>query len=306
MNRPIVLYIAGIGRSGSTVLADILGSLPGAISIGELHHFWERGVCENWMCADGRLFHDHPVWRAALGAARRADPDLSDVERLKRNRRLRAARHKLARYVPKRMQFDVISYIREFEYIYLSLETETGSSILVDSGKVPFHAALLQTSRNIDFRVLHLLRDPRAVAFARSFEKSSFGARGRPMQMRRFSKTYSALRWIKRNHEARLLSLGGPYTRLSYSEFVTEPVDSVERVARELSLPTDLSSLNKIQTGGVSRSDKLSFSGNPNRLIGDAKLQLKNDESWKQGLSKFESAMIRFMCMPALQRFGPC
>ena len=32
-----VLYVAGLARSGSTVLGYVLGELPGAIFVGELH-----------------------------------------------------------------------------------------------------------------------------------------------------------------------------------------------------------------------------------------------------------------------------
>ena len=41
-----VLLLAGSGRSGSTVLANLLGSVEGAFSGGELRYLWERGLRE--------------------------------------------------------------------------------------------------------------------------------------------------------------------------------------------------------------------------------------------------------------------
>lgn len=42
-----VLYIAGWGRSGSTILDNVLGQVEGFFSGGELSYLWERGLSEN-------------------------------------------------------------------------------------------------------------------------------------------------------------------------------------------------------------------------------------------------------------------
>lgn len=39
-----VLYIAGIGRSGSTLLARALGEVDGFVAAGEVMHFFGRGL----------------------------------------------------------------------------------------------------------------------------------------------------------------------------------------------------------------------------------------------------------------------
>src|SRR5205823_1051409 len=48
--QPKVLYIAGPGRSGSTVLDQVLGELPGFVSTGELQALWQRGLVERRPC----------------------------------------------------------------------------------------------------------------------------------------------------------------------------------------------------------------------------------------------------------------
>src|SRR5947209_4769350 len=59
-----VTYIAGAGRSGSTLLAMMLGTLPGWVSVGELRHLWARGVEENQLCGCGEPFLSCPFWNA--------------------------------------------------------------------------------------------------------------------------------------------------------------------------------------------------------------------------------------------------
>ncbi len=78
--RPTVLYLGGLGRSGTTVLERVLGELPGVCSVGELVHLWRRGVLDGETCGCGRSFGSCPFWaevgRVAFGGwsrdARRA------------------------------------------------------------------------------------------------------------------------------------------------------------------------------------------------------------------------------------------
>ena len=52
-NPTTVLYVAGAGRSGSTLLDNLLGQIPGFFSAGELRYVWERGLI------DGRQLPGH-------------------------------------------------------------------------------------------------------------------------------------------------------------------------------------------------------------------------------------------------------
>ena len=50
-DRPTrVVYVSGTGRSGSTLLGNAIGSLPGALSVGEVKLGFRRGVAEGGTC----------------------------------------------------------------------------------------------------------------------------------------------------------------------------------------------------------------------------------------------------------------
>src|SRR5215212_6026745 len=64
-NTPVdVVFIAGFGRGGSTLLAQIMGQLPRFVSVGELRHLWLRGAVENQLCGCGQPFRECTFWGA--------------------------------------------------------------------------------------------------------------------------------------------------------------------------------------------------------------------------------------------------
>ncbi|MDQ3328808.1 MAG: sulfotransferase, partial [Chloroflexota bacterium] len=64
-----VLYIAGFGRSGSTIMDNILGQLDGVFSGGELRSLWYHGLTGNILCGCGERFRECPVWERVLTTA---------------------------------------------------------------------------------------------------------------------------------------------------------------------------------------------------------------------------------------------
>lgn len=49
-----VVLVAGSGRSGSTVLGNILGSVDGAFCGGEIRYLWERGLRDDRLTGRAR------------------------------------------------------------------------------------------------------------------------------------------------------------------------------------------------------------------------------------------------------------
>ena len=83
-----VLYLAGSGRSGSTLLTTILGQLAGFFAAGELRYLWQRGVLENRPCGCGLPVNDCPFW-SAVRRELPADNAAGIADRLRTRLRLR-------------------------------------------------------------------------------------------------------------------------------------------------------------------------------------------------------------------------
>lgn len=82
-SRPItVVYIIGAGRSGSTLLGNILGEVDGFFHAGDLVRIWKFGVRRDTACGCGATVRSCPLWLDVLD---RACPGLlDDEERIER------------------------------------------------------------------------------------------------------------------------------------------------------------------------------------------------------------------------------
>jgi hypothetical protein len=67
--RGPVLYISAWGRSGSTIIDNVLGAYPEVVSVGELHHLWGRGLLWKRGCGCGKPVRSCPFWADVLDAA---------------------------------------------------------------------------------------------------------------------------------------------------------------------------------------------------------------------------------------------
>src|ERR671917_415322 len=74
-----VLFVMGWGRSGSTVLDNVLNELDGFTSLGELHYLWLRGLVKDHKCGCRQLVPKCELWSQVL-AQPFGDGRLSDVD----------------------------------------------------------------------------------------------------------------------------------------------------------------------------------------------------------------------------------
>ena len=82
-NTPIkILYIAGEGRSGSTILGTILGEIDSFFFIGEAVEIWRYFLLEHKLCACGVPAKECPVWNKILSNA--FDFEILDANKLEK------------------------------------------------------------------------------------------------------------------------------------------------------------------------------------------------------------------------------
>jgi hypothetical protein len=303
-----VLFVAGTGRTGSTLVGNILGSVPGVESIGEVRHFWQRGVISNWNCGCGLAFDSCRFWRQILESAF-GDPTDLDLELLCQSERqlLRLRKSWEALYWIRRPEVLLGRhgyYLWALTRLYQGISDVSGADFVVDSSKTPTYGALLATLPAIDLRVLHLIRDPRATAYSWLNPKPS-PDRGESGIMDRVGAGKSAFLWAWWNSLAEALWAARPEipaVRIQYEAMMSAPEDTLrsalEGVAPELA-GRPLPIVGHKAELGLSHT----VSGNPGRMERGL-VSMEADERWRRGLALPHRALVMAIGGPAMLRYG--
>ncbi|GGK14521.1 sulfotransferase family protein [Pilimelia terevasa] len=302
-----VLYLGGLGRSGTTLLERTLGELPGVVALGEVVHLWQRDVRDNERCGCGTPFADCDFW-ARVGAEAFDGWAGVDVARVLR---LRAAVER-TRHIPAlarrrlgaRRQADVLAYGAYYASVYRAAAAVTGARVVVDSSK---HSALAHCLRwmrpgAIDLRVVHMVRDPRGVAHSWTRRVARPEAAGE--EMTRYSPARSALLWSAHNAALGLLARRGvPLTLLRYEDFLADPAAAVGRIADFAGLPLRDGDLDFLEPDAVRVGVGHSAAGNPMRFA-LGRVALRGDEAWRTALPAGQRRLVTALSAPLLRRYG--
>jgi len=298
-NRLKVLYIAGWGRSGSTLLDNILGQLDRFTSIGELRYVWDRGLKENRLCGCGVAFRECTFWQRVFHEAFGGFDEVEPAEMLSARDKYDHARLVLLRRNVESDQIEL--YKSALVKLYRAISAVTRSNVVVDSSKTPSHGRILQGCPELDVRVVHLVRDSRAVAYSWQQKKLTRDLGG--AYMTEFSFTQSSLLWDGMNAAAEILKTTDPnrYLRVRYEDFVLAAGATLQ-VILDL-LGESGSQLPVLKDGKVALLPVHGFSGNPSRFNRGV-VELHQDDEWRSKLKRRHWLWITALTCPLLARYG--
>ncbi len=301
-----ILFIGGLGRSGSTLVERLLNELPQTIAVGETVHLWERGLRDRERCGCGQQFADCEHW-SRVGAAAFGGWDKLDLDRIidlrwsvDRSRRLPQILRALRNGVISSDQQVYLDHLRAV--LLASAEIAGGTEIILESSKHLSTAALLSLDPALDVRVLHLVRDPRGVAYSWTKQVKRPEADDQLMPVYKPSRT--AGRWVSDNLGfQRLAAEGVPTLTLRYEDFLAAPAQSLASITQLMGLdqPVDFPFLDGDRAHLTTPMH--SIAGNPLRFGGD-ELVLRLDDAWKTELDPSAQRIVTTICRPVLGRFG--
>src|SRR5262249_41243263 len=166
---PIVVYIAGSGRSGSTLLERALGEVPGFVNVGELIDLYRRTAAQDERCGCGAAFAECPFWARVGDRAFGGWPGqkLAATHGLQNGvaRQRRMPRLLAMPLAGRQFRADVAAYGASYDVLYHAIAAEAGAACVVDASKWPVQALALARA-GLDVRVIHLVRDVRGVAYS--------------------------------------------------------------------------------------------------------------------------------------------
>ena len=214
-----VVFIMGIGRSGSTLIDLTIGSHPRAFSLGEiskLPRFVKRGKKKFCVIEESTFWQDN----------------FTEVELKRLASGL--SNHRLNKYIPLKIERSMREFFRQDDILnsYTTLLEKTQKDILVDSSKYVDWIENKLKAREfreglIEAYLIHMVRDGRAVAnsYLRAFPNLTI--------------TKFTHQWVSQLQEQKRL-----YERFSdryklvvrYEELATNPQAVLERVCQMLGI----------------------------------------------------------------------
>jgi hypothetical protein len=281
-----VVFVTGWGRSGSTLLGAILGTLPGVVALGELRHLLHPGVT----CGCGRPADDCTFW---LSVRTRVAAELGGLDR---ERFLAAQRRALApKRVPALLRGETNA---DVEYAAIVMEalcraaaTEARATVVVDGSKHPADAAILGLRPGSS--VVHLVRDPRATAY-------SWSRRRRDGQQA-LGMLNASLRWAEWNLLSELVARRAPSAvRVRYEDLVRDPSSTLAAVCGTAGLvpPDGLAA-----GGSVELGPNHMVAGNPSKFR-TGTVPIVPDTTWNGDLGRPSRLLVTTATFPLMAHYG--
>jgi hypothetical protein len=297
-----VLYITGMGRSGSTILGNTLGQIEGFCHVGELRHFWGSGLLGGGFCGCGLLVTECAFWSSVTELAVAGDRYKHAARMVELQRttvRARRSAHAAVHLLGARSA-DYDEYASTLGAYYGAIAATAGAKVVVDGSKHPNDLLLISRIPGVELYVLHLVRDPRAVAFSWGTMKEKPGGGS----MRRSPPFKVSIRWSIRSllDGAHRFRGRGNYLPVRYEDFAGAPVETLEKITRWLGhdvpkVPVDT------ETRRVILYPTHTASGNPGRhQYGE--VAIVPDDRWKQSMPTKDFLLATVPAFPLLWFHG--
>jgi hypothetical protein len=306
-----VLYIAGNGRSGSTLLGVLLGQIPGFFNVGEVRRVWDEYNSEHdarlgseRICSCGVPFRECAAWtsvfREAFGGLDRVDRKALSASSWKfsMHKRLIAPTMRETAFPWEREELD--AFLAALDRLYAAIPRATGSRVVVDASKWPMYGAMVSMLPSVEMYVLHLVRDPRAVAFSWTRTKVKPGEMFIPPQNVLKTTGY----WVAVNPAVERFWNAGSnprYLRMSYEAFVQSPRESLERILELVGESGSVLPMRGERTVMVDATH--SVAGNESRAA-RGELTLRLDDEWRRKLPAGQKRLVEALTWPMLVKYG--
>ena len=293
-----IVYVAGIGRSGTTVIERYIAALSGGLALGETELCWSRAIIGAEPCSCGAALRDCEFW----GPVFEQQEDLQDLaQRVERSRR--TVRSTALSWVPVvGVYYDMhrvpaaalaSDYGRAVVDLYERIGGRAGSRCVVDSSKKPVYGALLTHAVHAGVFTVHVVRDLRGYVW--SMRKQRLRSKGSSERMMRSSTLMSVIRWFRGNARARRLgTMSQGYALLRYEDFAASPRDEITRVLSTCLGREPISGAD--HAGSSQNHNRVSsihqIAGNPNRF-GDRDLpDVRLDDEWSTAMPRWQRFVL--------------
>jgi len=302
----MLVYIAGYGRSGSTILDIILGNHDHIESVGELVNLFHDGMDIKRPCSCGKSFKDCEFWNPILSNLF-GKFDTNDFYKMNKLQRDVESLTKLWRIFTgfhSGIAYD--RYRGVMTLLFNHIAQASGKPFVVDSSKSSTdHVGRPYAFRKLcgfNVKIIHLVRDGRGVMWS--------VMRGSNLEMERgtngkvpFGPYRALMGWLLSNTIVSLLGFfdtGKHYKLVRYEDLIDDPENELRRISSFLGINMD-----QLITQVRSRSSlKVGHNVGGNRLRLSQKVKLGRDLEWRQKLPVKLRLLFLFVAWPLALKYG--
>ncbi len=293
-----LIYIAGYGRSGTTLLDIALGEQPAIMGAGEVstlaRHVWNEGE----YCACGARVRDCTVWRSIVERWREGEPASLMGEYRKAQERTESIIGLGRIFGPVFGRGGRREHARRTMRLLTSMAAISGRPVLLDSSKLPGRAFALASLAEVDLYVVHVVRDGRGVAWSLLKGHRRQADKGVQRDLVPKPLLYTAIRWTIVNLATEWLCrrLGPSHAiRVRYEDFVADPQATIGAI-------TALVGEVAQATPGDTFAPQHQVAGSRHRM--QRSITVRKDETWKTEMPRAKRIVFTLACAPLLRRYG--
>jgi len=289
---PKILYIAGYGRSGSTLLSILLDNLPGMVGMGGVGGLSRYLGVQGRECSCNCSYVECPVWSKTIQALPGGIDFIKELGVIQRQ--IEPWSKGLTGPVKEEIRG---RYARKIAEFFRTVARTRGANILVDASKCAYpymwRALSLSQVSKLDVFIIHLVRDAREVVASRKKGRNIDLERGKAGRQSFVDSSIGFAGWLTAN-------LAAWYTRRrfesSQSMVVTyeDLVQSPEMVAQQIISRAKLSEIDPSAVFEKRRSLEVGHLVGSNRMARKSDIvEIDPSRSSVCSLSKFEKFSIR-------------
>ncbi len=289
-----VLLVAGVGKSGSTLLGALLGQIPGYLNVGEVISI-EHARQDDHCCGCGAPVEHCAFWGPLITESIGGLDKLNAAEWSQLHTKALISPRLIARNLSRRSNEKDFPQLRA---LYNALAGRDDGAVIVDGSKSYRYARVLRDLPGIDLHVLHLVRDPRAVEYS----KSRLLSKGH-WKFAKASTLQNTVQWIALNLllESMASTASVSYRRLRYEDLVVDPGGVIANVTEWATGCREHLSVDS--EGGVFLSENHTLGGSDVRLQ-SGRVLLGPRDHWLNVLPSEKRRLVTALSLPLLYRYG--
>lgn len=299
-----LVYIASIGRSGSTLLESMLGAHTHVQTMGELH-IWPHEIEAGGVrpCSCGEFVDKCTFWsemQRRVNPLKQPSPRLHffrekhNAGRTLRLQRLKAYKPNAA--IDAKEQRDIDTYGQNNYEIFkhfldvMKEQLDESPAWIVDASKDPYRLLWLKRSGLFNIKVIHLVKNPNAFIYSVT-KHLILDERGFNLHKRMYYTARQSVAWIIQNalfsKIASNVLAPEDYLLIKYETLASEPKKTFQAVCDLMDVPYEEQAVEDFRSGSVH-----TIAGNPMRY---EKRGIVLDEKWKTRLPQSSKTLASLL-----------